>query len=128
MGRNIVHVVWLAASICAAPLAHAADAPPMEGTVTLSVNRDGSIIWNGERLPNQQALEARLANRTQRSPSLQLDIRFHSVGSLGDSNRQTLLDLVELTARFGYVHVESVTNGARLTVLGPTAGEDAPAK
>jgi hypothetical protein len=38
------------------------------------------------------------------------------------------MDIVELTARFGYVHVEATTNGAKLTVLGPTAAEAAVPK
>ena len=33
--------------------------PPV--VVTIDVDFDGTVLWNGEALPNQQALDARLA-------------------------------------------------------------------
>ena len=104
----------------------AADAPKPPDAVTLSINPDGSAVWNGEPLADEPSLEAKLAHRTQQTPRLQLDLQFHSVGSLSDSNRKTLLDILELVARYGYVHVENVGNGARLTVLGPSASDTPP--
>ena len=117
--------VALAGGVLAAH-AMAADKPKPPDAVTLSINPDGSAVWNGEPLADEPSLEARLAHRAQQSPRLQLDLQFHSVGSLSDSNRKTLLDIVELAARFGYVHVENVGNGARLTVLGPSSSDPSP--
>ena len=108
--------------------AHAADSPPPQKQVTLTINPDGTAVWNGEPLANEPALKDKLAHQTQQAPKLELDLRFHSVGALSDSNRQTLLDLVELTARFGYVHVETTSDGATLTVLGPSAASAAAPK
>ncbi len=106
----------------------AADTPPPQKPVTLTINPDGSAVWNGEPLPSEPALKDKIARQTQQAPKLELDLRFHSVGQLDESNRQTLMDIVELTARFGYVHVEATANGAKLTVLGPTAAEAAAPK
>jgi biopolymer transport protein ExbD len=143
MGRSI----WRAAGLLAAmgigfaiggAVAHAADPSPAQTPnatdtpapqkpVTLTINPDGTASWNGEPLASEPALKDKLARQTQQVPRLELDLRFHSVGSLSDSNRQTLLDIVELTARYGFVHVETTGNGATLTVLGPSAtGAAAP--
>ena len=111
-----------------ASVAHAADSPPPQKQVTLTINPDGTAVWNGEPLANEPALKDKLTHQTQQAPKLELDLRFHSVGALSDSNRQTLLDLVELTARFGYVHVETTSDGATLTVLGPSAASAAAPK
>ncbi len=108
--------------------AHAADSPPPQKQVTLTINPDGTAVWNGEPLASEPELKDKLAHQTQQAPKLELDLRFHSVGALSDSNRQTLLDLVELTARFGYVHVETTSDGATLTVLGPSAASAAAPK
>jgi len=102
-------------------VANAADTPPPP--VTLTINPDGTAVWNGEPLPDEPALKDKLAHRAQQAPKLELDLRFHSVGALSDSNRQTLLDVLELTAQFGFVHVETTAGGARLTVLGPSAAD-----
>lgn len=107
----------------AGSVAHAADAPPSQKTVTLTINPDGTAVWNGEPLASEPALKDKIARQTQQAPRLELDLRFHSVGQLSDSNRQTLMDIVELTAQFGYVHVETTGNGAKLTVLGPSAAD-----
>lgn len=104
-------------------MARAADTPPAHDAVTLTINPDGTATWNGEALPNEPALEAKVAQHATQSPKLQLDLRFHTVAGLSDSNRQTLLDLIELTARYGFVHVETTKSGAKLTVLGPAAAE-----
>ena len=98
----------------------------MQPPVTLTINPDGTAVWDGEPLASGPDLENKLARQTKQDPKLQLDLRFHTVGQLGDSNRQTLLDVLELAAKFGYVHVQSTTDGARLTVLGPGAVESAP--
>jgi biopolymer transport protein ExbD len=103
--------------------ARAADATPSQKPVTLTINPDGTAVWNNEPLANEPALEDKLAHQTQQAPKLELDLRFHSVGALSDSNRQTLMDIVELTARFGFVHVEATEGGAKLTVLGPAAAD-----
>lgn len=132
--RSILRVVGLAAAVGAAPgvldgvVAHAADAPRPKSEVTLTINPDGSAAWNSEPLAGEPALEDKIAHQTLQTPRLELDVRFHSVGQLSDSNRQTLLDIVELTARFGYVHVETTRGGAKLTVLGPAAAEAPPPK
>jgi biopolymer transport protein ExbD len=102
-------------------VARAADPPPTEKQVTLTINPDGTASWNGEPLLSEPALKDKLAHQTQQVPKLELDLRFHSVGGLSDSNRQTLMDIVEITARYGFVHVETNRDGARLTVLGPSA-------
>jgi hypothetical protein len=119
--------IVLAAAVCVVAsgclAADAADVPPGSDAVVLSIGPDGTTMWNGEPIRNEPALEAKLRQRTQQTPKLQLDLQFHNVGQLSESNRKTLMDLVELTARFGYVHVENFGNGVRLTVLGPTAGE-----
>lgn len=109
-------------------MAHAADTPPAQSQVTLTINPDGTASWNGEPLASEPALKDKLAHQTQQVPKLELDLRFHSVSGLSDSNRQTLLDIVELTARYGFVHVETNRDGATLTVLGPTATGAAPPK
>jgi hypothetical protein len=118
--RALAIVAALGACVCGR-MALAADAPPAQKAVTLTINPDGTAVWDGEPLPDEPALKNKLARRTQQAPRLELDLRFHSVGQLSDSNRQTLLDIVELTARFGFVHVETTGNGAKLTVLGPAA-------
>lgn len=114
-----------AAAICVGliGLANAADAPTKHEAVTLSINPDGTATWNGEPLANEPALEARVAQRAAQTPKLQLDLQYHSVSSLNDSNRKTLQDLIELTARYGFVHVETFSDGARLTVLAPSVAE-----
>jgi biopolymer transport protein ExbD len=137
MGRSIWRDVGLVAAICVSlaiggAVAHAADPPPAQKPsatdtptpqkpVTLTINPDGTASWNGEPLPSEPALKDKLARQAQQVPKLELDLRFHSVGSLSDSNRQTLLDIVELTAKYGFVHVETTGDGATLTVLGPSA-------
>jgi biopolymer transport protein ExbD len=104
----------------------AADPATPEKRVDLTINPDGSAVWNGEPLPSEPALKNRLARQTQQTPKLELDLRFHSVGSLGDSNQQTLMDIVALTAQYGFVHVETTADGAKLTVLGPSATSAPP--
>jgi biopolymer transport protein ExbD len=121
MVRSFLRVVGLVAAVGGATAAHAADAPQPQKPVTLTINPDGSASWNGEPLPSEPALQDKIARQTQQAPKLELDLRFHSVGQLSDSNRQTLMDIIELTARFGYVHVEATGDGAKLTVLGPSA-------
>ena len=124
MLRSAARAAAVIAAICivdGAAVARAADVSPAQDAVTLSINPDGTATWNGERLANEPALEAKVAQHATQSPKLQLDLRFHTVSGLNDSNRQTLLDLIELTARYGYVHVETFNNGARLTVLAPSA-------
>ena len=113
----------IAAVLVLAPVAGYTDQPPpaSQRPVTLTINPDGSATWDGQPLSGEPELEHKLARRTQQDPKLELDLHFHSVAQLSDSNRQTLLDILELTARFGYVHVESTGSGVRLTVLGPTA-------
>jgi hypothetical protein len=132
MVRSALRGVVPVAAVCAilgvvvagdGAVANAADTPPP--AVSLTINPDGTAVWNGEPLPNEPALKDKLAHRTQQAPKLELDLRFHSVGPLNDSNRQTLLDILELTAQFGYVHVETTGSGARLTVLGPAAADTA---
>ena len=121
-----MHSAWSAALLALwllAPPAFAADVPQSDAPVTLSVNPDGTVVWNGERLPNKPALENRLVRRTQESPKLELDVQFQSNGFQTDSNRKTLTDLLELTARFGYVHIVNSADGVRLIVLGPTVGD-----
>ncbi len=107
---------------------HAADAPQPQKPVALTINPDGTASWNGEPLASEPALKDKIAHQTQQVPKLELDLRFHSVGSLSDSNRQTLMDIVELTAQYGFVHVETTSSGAKLTVLGPSAAEATPPK
>jgi hypothetical protein len=109
-------------------VAAAADSPPAHDTVNLAINPDGTAVWNGEPLSSEPELKARIAQRAQQSPKLQLDLQFHSVGSLNESNIKTLRDLIEMAAHFGYVHVETNGNGATLTVLGPAAGDSAPVR
>jgi hypothetical protein len=133
MVRNILRLVTLVVVLggfaaVGGAVAYAADTPPPQKPVTLTINPDGSAVWNGEPLPSEPALRDKIARQTQQAPKLELDLRFHSVGQLDESNRQTLMDIVELTARYGYVHVEATTNGAKLTVLGPTAAEAAVPK
>ena len=111
-------ITLIAPMVFGGKTACAADPPIQHEAVTLSINPDGTATWNGEPVANEPALEARVAQRAALAPKLQLDLRFHSVTSLNESNRQTLLDLIEITARYGYVHVETYSNGARLTVLG----------
>jgi hypothetical protein len=141
----MVRSIWRAAGLVAAvgigcavggAVVYAADPPPTRSPtdvpapqkpVTLTINPDGTASWNGEPLASEPALKDKLARQAQQVPRLELDLRFHSVGSLSDSNRQTLLDIVELTARYGFVHVETTGSGATLTVLGPSAtGAAAP--
>jgi len=134
--RSALRIVAIVAAIGAAPCAFAADGastaatpdllPPAQKPVTLTINPDGTAMWDGVPLPIGPALKEKLAHRTQQDPRLELNLHFHSVGSLSDSNRQTLIDIVELTAQFGYVHIEPISDGVRLTVLGPTAAEAAP--
>jgi len=137
MVRSALRVVAIVAAISVAPDAFAAggasgeaaaDAPPAQKPVSLTINPDGTAVWDGEPLANEPALKEKLARRTQQAPRLELDLTFHSVGQLSDSNRQTLLDIVELTAQFGYVHVQTTGNGATLTVLGPSAADAAAPK
>jgi hypothetical protein len=134
MVGDILRVAWLAFAIgglgCGiGGVVRAADTPPPpQKPVTLTINPDGSAVWDGEPLPSEPALKNKIARQTQQSPKLELDLRFHTVGGLDASNRQTLMDIVELTAKFGFVHVETTDTGAKLTVLGPTAAEAAPPK
>jgi hypothetical protein len=126
MVRSVLRVAVLVAAIgitltAGRIAARAGDAPHPEKAVTLTINPDGTASWNGEALPGEPALQDKIARQTQQAPKLELDLRFHSVGQLSDSNRQTLMDIVALTARFGYVHVEATGDGAKLTVLGPSA-------
>ena len=102
-----------------------APATPQQ-SVTLTISPDGTAVWDGEPLAGVPDLKNKLQRQTQQDPRLQLDLRFHTVGQLSDSNRQTLLDVLELAARFGYVHVQATTDGARLTVLGPNAMDTPP--
>ena len=124
----------LAASLgiaLAAPVAFAAgtgsapspllDLPPAQSPVTLTINPDGTAVWDGQPLNGVPALKDKLTHKAQQDPTLELDVHFHNVGQLNDSNRQTLLDVLELAAKFGYVHVQAIPDGARLTVLGPNA-------
>jgi hypothetical protein len=99
---------------------------PPPSSVTLTINPDGSAEWDGEQLSGVPDLQDKLEHKTLQDPKLELDLHFHTVTQLGDSNRQTLLEVLELAAKFGYVHVQATTDGARLTVLGPTAVESAP--
>jgi biopolymer transport protein ExbD len=134
MVRNTLRIVGLVAAISIitpavdGTVARAADAPQPQKPVALTINPDGTASWNGEPLANEPALKDKLARQTQQSPKLELDLRFHTVGALSDSNRQTLLDIVELTARYGFVHVETTGSGATLTVLGPSAVDAPPPK
>lgn len=121
MVRSFLRVAWLVVTVGGAAAAHAADAPQPQKAVTLTINPDGSASWDGVPLPSEPALQDKIVRQTQQAPKLELDLQFHSVGQLSDSNRQTLMDIIELTARFGYVHVEATGDGARLTVLGPSA-------
>jgi biopolymer transport protein ExbD len=109
-------------------MAVAADAPPSQKPVALTINPDGTVVWNGEPLASEPALKDKIARQTQQAPRLELDLQFHSVAQLSDSNRQTLLDIVELTARYGFVHVEATGGGVTLTVLGPSAAAGAAPK
>lgn len=131
--RSILLVAVLLTLPAPAAFAGKNDPPPATGVpattpppVTLTINPDGTAVWDGEPLASVPDLENKLARQTEQDPKLQLDLRFHTVGQLGDSNRQTLLDVLELAAKFGYVHVQATTDGARLTVLGPGAVELAP--
>jgi biopolymer transport protein ExbD len=121
MVRSFLCVVALVAVVGGAGATHAADAPQPQKPVTLTINPDGSASWNGEPLPSAPALQDKIERQTQQAPKLELDLQFHAVGQLSDSNRQTLMDIIALTARFGYVHVEATGDGAKLTVLGPSA-------
>lgn len=126
MVRNSLLVMAVVAVACAmsgVAVADAADTPPAQKTVNLTINPDGTAVWNGEPLPTEPELKNKIARQTQQAPRLELDLRFHTVGQLDDSNRQTLRDIIELTAQFGFVHVEATDDGAKLTVLGPTAAE-----
>jgi hypothetical protein len=134
MLTNAVHRAVLVAALSFGQQAIAAgstnaalpDGPSSQPAVTLTINPDGSAAWNGVPLTNEPALKNKLTHQAQHDPRLQLDVQFHSVGQLNDSNRKTLLDILELTAKFGYVHVEPTEGGARLTVLGPNALPAAP--
>ena len=130
MVRSVLRVAGLVAAIgVSGAMAHAADTPPApQKQVTLMINPDGTASWNGEPLDSEPALKDKLAHQTQQVPRLELNIRFHTVGALSDSNRQTLLDVVELAARYGFVHVESSGAGATLTVLGPSTTRAPAAK
>ena len=100
MVRSLLRGAVPVAAVCAmlgivagdGAVANAADTPPPP--VTLTINPDGTAVWNGEPLPNEPALRDKLAHRTQQAPKLELDLQFHSVGTLSDSNRQTLLDIL----------------------------------
>jgi biopolymer transport protein ExbD len=126
MVRSTLRLAGLVAAIgvfavAGGAAALAADAPQPQKPVALTINPDGTAVWNGEPLDSEPALQDKIARQTQQAPRLELDVRFHSVGALSDSNRQTLLDVVELAARYGYVHVQATGDGATLTVLGPSA-------
>ncbi|HUN38725.1 MAG TPA: hypothetical protein VMU81_00395 [Acetobacteraceae bacterium] len=112
------------------PPAPVPDLPNLPGppppSVTLTINPDGSAIWDGQPLTGVPDLQDKLAHKTLQDPKLELDLHFHTVSELGESNRQTLLEVLELAAKFGYVHVQATTDGAKLTVLGPTAVDSAP--
>jgi hypothetical protein len=99
---------------------------PPPSSVTLTIKPDGTTEWDGEPLSGVPDLQDKLEHKTLQDPKLELDLHFHTVSELGDSNRQTLLEVLELAAKFGYVHVQATTDGAKLTVLGPTAVESAP--
>lgn len=125
--RVAVLIATVGGNYIFATAGHAADTPQSSpDEVTLTINPDGSASWNGEPLANEPALKDKLAHRTQQMPRLELDLQFHAVGELSDSNRQTLMDIVALAARFGYVHVENTGDGAKLTVLGPSAAAQVP--
>ena len=119
-----------------APAAYAGDnGPPVampdvstatQPPVTLTINPDGTAVWDGEPLAGVPELKDKLAHQTEQDPKLELELHFHGVDELRDSNRQTLLQVLEVAAKFGYVHVQSTTDGALLTVIGPTAVEGAP--
>jgi biopolymer transport protein ExbD len=136
MVRSAAWPVWFAAAgivtlgVAVGGAATAAtDAPPSQKPVTLTINPDGTAVWNGVPLGSEPALKDKIARQTQQAPRLELDLQFHSVGQLSDSNRQTLLDIVELTARYGFVHVEAHgDDGVTLTVLGPHAAAGAVPK
>lgn len=97
-------------------------APP----VSLTINPDGSASWNGEALSGVPAIKNKLATRTLQDPKLELDLFFHTAPGLGDSNRQTMLEVLRLAAKFGYVHLERTGSGVRLILLGPKAAQSAP--
>lgn len=99
---------------------------PPPSSVTLSINPDGTATWDGEPLSGVPDLRDKLAHKTLQDPKLELDLHFHTVTQLGDSNRETLLEVLELAARYGYVHVQATADGAKLTVLGPNAVDTAP--
>jgi len=136
----VTRSLWLAAllSVVLCPAAVAAgganDQPallpalpgPPPSSVTLTINPDGTATWNGEPLSGVPDLQDKLAHKSLQDPKLELDLHFHTVTQLGESNRETLLEVLELAAKFGYVHVQATTDGAKLTVLGPTAVEAAP--
>jgi hypothetical protein len=128
MAHNTLLPLTLAALLCAASGAYAADTPSTDKPVNLVINPDGTAVWDGTPLPNTPALKDKLARRTEQTPKLELDLYFHTVDGLTDSNRQTLLDVLALTAQYGYVHVDSTINGAKLTVLGPSAADATPSK
>jgi hypothetical protein len=100
--------------------------PGKSPPVTLTINPDGSASWNGEALSGVPAIKNKLATRTLQDPKLELDLFFHTAPGLGDSNRQTLLEVLRLAARFGFVHLEKTDTGVRLILLGPTAASPAP--
>jgi hypothetical protein len=134
MARNslrdvaIVAMVWTIPGVVAPGNSAAADAPPSGPAVNLTINPDGSAVWNGEPLTSAPALKNKIARQAQQAPQLELDLRFHTVGDLSESNRQTLLEIIELSAQFGFVHVEATGDGAKLTVLGPNAAQAAVPK
>jgi hypothetical protein len=102
---------------------------PVEGAgppVSLTINPDGTAVWNGEPLAGVPELKNKLARRSLQDPKLELDLFFHSAPGLTDSNRQTLLEVLQLAAQFGFVHLEATDSGARLILLGPTASKTAP--
>lgn len=94
--------------------------------VTLTINPDGSAAWNGEPLSGVPEIKNKLARRTLQDPKLELDLFFHSAPGLEDSNRQTLLQVLQLAAQFGYVHLETTQSGIKLILLGPSAAKTAP--
>ena len=99
---------------------------PPPPSVTLTINPDGTTEWDGQPIAGVPDLQDKLAHKTLQDPMLELDLHFHTVSELSASNRQTLLEVLELAAKFGYVHVQATTDGAKLTVLGPTAVDSAP--
>lgn len=63
-------------------------------TVTIAVDRDGRIYWNGEPLPEAAALAARMAAVAVRDPKPEIQIRgdqevpYRAVGGVVEACRQ----------------------------------------